>query len=119
MFPSVNPANNFFPKAFQVKEIQAGAFYFLAFLFFSAVKTAMGLVEVVIKSQTLIPCSVPAATHYNLGLMAKALICPPALKSLETVDKSLTSQMYNFLSVPPEAIYLPLGAIDKQLLAPS
>lgn len=76
MFPSVNPAKSFLPKAFQVKETHMGNLesFFLSFpasyYSLSAYKEAMGLAEVDIKSQILTPCSVPAATHYNLGLKA-------------------------------------------------
>lgn len=76
MFPSVNPAKIFLPKAFQVTETHMGNLTYLIFLApsyyklagLSAYKKAMGLGEVDIKSQILTPYSVPAATHYNLGL---------------------------------------------------
>jgi len=66
--PSLNPANNFFPKAFHVNEVQKAGFYLVSFPFFSRVKVAIGFVVTDIKSQTLIPVSVAAATHYNFGL---------------------------------------------------
>jgi len=67
----VNPANNFFPKAFHVKEIHIGNLTTLTFLSpslfstggLSAYKLIIGLVLVDIKSQILTPYSVPAATH--------------------------------------------------------
>jgi len=49
----------------------------------SATKEAMGLVEVLIRFQTLTEFSVPAATHYNLGLKAITLMVEPASNSLE------------------------------------
>lgn len=77
MFPSVKPANNFLPKAFQVMETHIGiltakAFSpsFLSTTGITGIKVSMVLGEVDIKSQILTPCSVPAATHYNLGLKA-------------------------------------------------
>jgi len=39
----------------------------------------------------------------------------PASNSLEAVLKSLMSQINNFLSFPPVAIYLPLGEIETPL----
>jgi len=39
----------------------------------------------------------------------------PASKSLDGCDKSLISQMYNFLSFPPVAMYLPFGEIETPL----
>lgn len=76
----MNPAKSFLPKEFQVKEVHMGNLaYLVAFLvspsFFSTTglltyKVANSLVEVDIKSQILTPYSVPAATHYNLGLNA-------------------------------------------------
>lgn len=79
----------------------------------------LALLEVFIKSQTLIPDSVPAATHYNLGLKAMEKMLDPALNSLEGAAKSLMSQMYNFLSFPPVAMYFPLGEIDTELMLDS
>lgn len=79
----------------------------------------LALLEVFIKSQTLIPFSVPAATHYNLGLKAMEKMLDPALNSLEGAAKSLMSQMYNFLSFPPVAMYFPLGEIDTELMLAS
>jgi len=78
MFPSVKPANNFLPKAFQVTDIHIGNLAALATVypsFFSTggktgTKVSIALGEVDIKSQILTPDSVPAATHCNLGLKA-------------------------------------------------
>lgn len=61
IFPSLNPANNFFPKQFHVNEVQLGilaAFTLVSFpsltsftlVVSSAVKKAIGLVSVLIKS---------------------------------------------------------------------
>jgi len=69
--PSVNPANNFLPKAFHVKEMHIGNLTALIFLLSSLFSTGglsaynkqSALVYVDIKSQILIPFSVPAATH--------------------------------------------------------
>jgi len=43
----------------------------------------------------------------------------PASNSLEGVVKSLESQMYNFLSFPPVAMYFPLGEIETLLMLAS
>ncbi len=76
----------------------------------------MGLVLVLIKSQTLTVVSVPAATHYNLGLKEMTFIVCPASNSLPVCERSAMSQIYNFLSFPPVAIYLPLGEIETVLI---
>jgi len=125
--PSVNPEKSFLPKAFQVNEIHIGNFTALTFLSpslfsvggLSACKVAIGLVADDIKSQILTPYSVPAATHYNLGLNEIWKIVDPASKSLEGWDKSLISQIYNFLSLPPVAMYFPLGEIETPLILES
>ena len=58
-------------------------------LAFSGVKLARHLLLVtLIKSQILIPLSVAAATHYNLGLIAIWLMVDPALNSREFEVKS-------------------------------
>lgn len=72
----MKPAKIFLPKAFQVKEIHIGNFYLfkvpslVSVTIYSAYKVAIGLTLADIKSQILTPYSVPAATHYNLGLKA-------------------------------------------------
>jgi len=43
----------------------------------------------------------------------------PASKSLEGWFKSLISQMNNFLSFPPVAMYFPLGEIETPLMLAS
>lgn len=58
--------------------------------------------------------SVPAIIHYNFGLNDKQFIVDPASNDLDGWFKSLISQIYSFLSLPPVAIYLPFGEIDKQ-----
>jgi len=77
MFPSVKPANNFLPKAFQVTDTHMGILAYTAFspsllstTGNSGIKVSKVVLEVDIKSQILTPDSVPAATHYNLGLKA-------------------------------------------------
>jgi len=77
MFPSVKPANNFLPKAFQVTDTHMGNLAALATTpsFFSTggntgTKVSMGLGEVDIKFHIFTPCSVPAQTHWSLGLKA-------------------------------------------------
>jgi len=88
MFPSLYPANNFFPRQFQVKEVHIGCLTgFLPSLVSlgltsSQIKWAMGLLSVLIKSYTLIPTSVAVATHYNLGLNEMELMGAPAWNSL-------------------------------------
>lgn len=124
MFPSVNPANNFLPKAFQVKDTHIGNLASLIFSPYSiyctsGFNTVMALVEVFIKFQILTPCSVPAATHYNLGLKANPKMVDPASNSLEGAERSLMSQTYNFLSFPPVAMYLPLGEMETPLMLAS
>jgi len=79
----------------------------------------IGLVEVLIKSQIFTWLSVPTATHYILGLKAIWLIVEPASNSLELWVRSKISQMYNFLSLPPVAIYFPFGEIETELQFPS
>jgi len=84
--PSLNPANNFFPNGFQVNEIHYKCFetfYFSDFFGTSTSKVANGLLEVLIKSQTLIPFSVPTATHYNFGLNEIVLMVLPASNDLD------------------------------------
>jgi hypothetical protein len=73
--PSLNPANNFLPKAFHVKDVHLGVFPLsfppsLSFFCTSGSSVAIGLAYVSIKSQILISLSVPAATHCNFGLIA-------------------------------------------------
>lgn len=70
---SVKPPKSFLPKAFQANEVQMGFFYFLVvltslFLTGSIVKSAIDFSLSLIKSQTLIPLSVAAQTHWSLGL---------------------------------------------------
>jgi len=43
----------------------------------------------------------------------------PASNSLEGVERSLESQMYNFLSFPPVAMYFPLGEMETPLMLDS
>jgi len=43
----------------------------------------------------------------------------PASKSLEGWERSLMSQMYNFLSFPPVAMYFPLGEMETPLMLAS
>jgi len=43
----------------------------------------------------------------------------PASNSLEGVDKSLESHIYNFLSFPPVAMYFPLGEMATPLMLAS
>lgn len=87
MFPSVNPANNFLPKEFQVKDTHIGNLLDLGFspstTGNSGFKVVKALSEVFIKFQILIPFSVPAATHYNLGLKANPKMEDPASNYLE------------------------------------
>lgn len=85
----------------------------------SASKVWIGLLVVLIKSQTLRAFSVPTATHYNLGLKAMVLMVAPASKDLDGWLKSKMSQMYNFLSLPPVAMYFPLGEMETKLMFPS
>lgn len=40
----------------------------------------------------------------------------PVLNSLAKVDKSWMSQMCNFLSFPPVAMYFPLGEMETELM---
>lgn len=40
----------------------------------------------------------------------------PASNSLEWMVRSLMSQMYNFLSFPPVAMYFPLGEMETPLM---
>lgn len=120
--PSVNPANNLFPKAFQAKEVHGTTLllYFLLSLFLiSAVKSAIGFSLDDIKSQILIPFSVEALTHCNLGLKEIWLMVDPASNCLKGSLKSLISQMFNYLSFPPVAKYLPFGLIETELALPS
>jgi len=71
MFPSVKPANNFLPKAFQVTETHMGNLRALATAYpsflsttgISGIKVSMDLGEVDMRSQILTPASVPVATH--------------------------------------------------------
>jgi len=49
-------------------------------------------------------------------LKAIALIVEPASNSLVAYFMSTISQIYNFLSLPPVAIYFPLAEIDKPLI---
>lgn len=70
MFPSVKPANNFLPKAFQVTETHMGILaalatvypYYLSTTGISGIRVWIYLGEVDIKFQILTPASVPAAT---------------------------------------------------------
>jgi hypothetical protein len=93
-------------------------FYLSVFFGTSTSKLAIGLFEVLIKSQTLIPFSVPTATHYNFGLKAIVLMVDPASKFLDGWVKSRISQMNNFLSLPPVAIYFPLMEMETKLTLP-
>jgi hypothetical protein len=54
-----------------------------------------------------------------LGLNEIWKIVDPASKSLEGCDKSLISQIYNFLSLPPVAMYFPLGEIETPFMLES
>jgi hypothetical protein len=79
-----------------------------------------GLREREIRFQILIPDSVAAATHWSLGLKAIWLIWALASNSLEGADKSVTSQMLSFLSLPPVATYFPsLGEMETAWMCPS
>lgn len=67
MSPSVYPANNLFPKAFQQREVQTGNLgYFLEssdFLTTGGFKVCSGSALTEIRFQILIPFSVAAAIH--------------------------------------------------------
>jgi len=67
----VNPANNFLPVEFQqIEVLGANLTSFFSDKAFgnSCFKSATAKLLSLIKSQTLTPFSVAAATHYNLGL---------------------------------------------------
>lgn len=118
----MNPANNLFPTEFQANEVQGTTLVllFLDSLFLiSAFKSAIGFSLVDIKSQILIPFSVAALTHCNLGLNEIWLMVEPASNCLNGSFKSLMSQMLRVLSFPPVAKYFPFGLIETELAFPS
>lgn len=60
-----------------------------------------------------------AETHYNLGLKQIWLIVHPVSMVLIGSFKSVISQMFNILSLPPVARYFPLGEMATELTFPS
>lgn len=70
---SLNPPNNFLPRGFQTNDMHEAGLVFLdlvdySFLLGSQTKSTIGFSLSLPKSQTLIPFSVAADTHCNLGL---------------------------------------------------
>lgn len=95
------------------------AFPTYSFLLGSQVKSAIGFSLSLPRSQTLIPFSVAAETHCNLGLNWIWLMVDPASMVLMGSLRSVTSQTFNYLSLPPVARYLELGEMATVLTDPS
>lgn len=124
MCPSLNPAKSFLPRGFHTRAVQAAGLYFfdlvvLSFLMGSIYKSTMGFSWSYPKSQTLTPESRAAETHYNLGLNYIELMTDPASMVLIGSLRSVTSQIWIDLSLPPVARYLLLGEIETVFTDPS
>lgn len=122
MMLSEKAANNFFPVAFHARAVHAylslpcltlPSFFGFGF---STEMSENGVSASVFKSKILTPLSVAAAIHYIFGLNATLFTELPALSSLNSSDKSVKSQTFTVFSLPPVAMYVPSGAIAKELM---
>jgi len=122
MMLSLNAANNFLPVAFQARAVQAYlSFPCLTFpsffgFGFSTEISENGVSASVFKSKILTPLSVAAAIHYIFGLNATLFTELPAFNSLNSSLKSVKSHTLTVFSFPPVAMYVPNGAIAKELM---